>query len=153
MGRVRVSRELPGGRMGEAEALWLEPARWASFVDGFGHVVRREGGWPAVGGRLVWQSPPGGRGRVVERVVAHGRCVVHACGVEAAGPRGGQTVRWAAREGGAEMAVELEYELKFPRFGGALDELLFARRRVRERLTRTLARFAIELAADRELQA
>ena len=68
MGRASATVSVPG-RAADAEALWYDPVRWAAWVDGFGHVVTREGDWPRVGARLVWQSPPAGRGRVEERVV------------------------------------------------------------------------------------
>ena len=70
MGRAKASISVPG-RAAEAEALWYDPHRWQAWVDGFGHVVSLDGDWPRRGAELVWQSPPGGRGRVTERVVAY----------------------------------------------------------------------------------
>jgi hypothetical protein len=49
------------------------------------------------------------------------------------------------------MTLELAYELKRPGFGGILTDLFFVRHALRESLRRTLDRFAIELASDREL--
>src|SRR5947209_12121674 len=49
--------------------LWSDTRRWATFVDGFGHVERVDGEWPREGAKLVWNSTPAGRGRVTERVV------------------------------------------------------------------------------------
>jgi hypothetical protein len=30
----------------EAEQLWYDPSRWASWIDGFGHLSKLEGDWP-----------------------------------------------------------------------------------------------------------
>ena len=65
MGRAAASIEVPG-LASEAEELWYDPVRWASWIDGFGHVVELSDGWPAEG-RLQWNSTPGGRGRVLVR--------------------------------------------------------------------------------------
>ena len=68
MGKARASVRLAGFRASEAEALWYDTSRWPTFVDGFAHVVKKEGDWPAAPSTLVWQSTPAGRGRVLERV-------------------------------------------------------------------------------------
>src|ERR671915_491948 len=60
MGRATATITVKG-RAAEAEALWYDRHRWASWVDGFGHVLLLEGDWPEVGARLVWDSPPGGQ--------------------------------------------------------------------------------------------
>jgi hypothetical protein len=40
-------------------------------VDGLGHVFKVDEGWPrAPGAVAIWDSKPGGRGRVLERVVS-----------------------------------------------------------------------------------
>ena len=70
MPSVRAALKMPG-LASEAEALWYDPQRWPAWIDGFGHVVKLEGEWPAQGARAVWDSKPGGRGRVVERVTAY----------------------------------------------------------------------------------
>ena len=69
--RIRAAVKTVPGLASEAEALWYDPQRWPVWVDGFGHVVKLEGEWPAPGARAVWDSKPGGRGRVVERVTAY----------------------------------------------------------------------------------
>ena len=48
MARAAV-RTVVEGPVGAAEQLWYDPTRWPSFVDGFGHVVRVDEGWPAAG--------------------------------------------------------------------------------------------------------
>ena len=139
------------GRVVEAEALWYDRNRWAAWVDGFGHVARIEGDWPAVGSRLLWDSPPRGRGRVAERMTAYD-------------PRSGSTVevedekmyavqRVTFEPDGLEqvrVTLALEWELKDePRFSGLIRPL-FVGRAMRDSLRRTLARFAHERRAERE---
>ena len=70
MGRASASIDVPG-LASEAEALWYDPVRWATWVDGFGHVVELSGTWPAEG-TLQWNSTPGGRGRVLETIRSPG---------------------------------------------------------------------------------
>ena len=71
MGRVKVELQLPGVATSDAEELWYDTVRWPTFVDGFGHVHKVDAGWPReLGAVVVWDSKPGGRGRVLERVVS-----------------------------------------------------------------------------------
>ncbi|HUR87082.1 MAG TPA: SRPBCC family protein [Solirubrobacteraceae bacterium] len=151
MRAIAARRVLPGARVAEAEALWLDLRRWPGFVDGFASVGRLEGDWPQPGTRLVWDSRPGGRGRVAERVVAYEPGSRLATSVEDGTLLGTQSVAFAELGSGCEMTLELAYELKRPGFGGALTDLFFVRHALRESLRRTLERFAIELQADREL--
>src|SRR4051794_39093010 len=111
MSKVTASIEVPYA-VSAAEALWYDTARWAAFVDGFGAIRSAEGDWPGGGARVVWDSSPGGRGRVVETVDAYEvrmRQVVH---VEDEKLRGIQTVEFEPREGGAKMSLSLDYSLK-----------------------------------------
>jgi hypothetical protein len=140
MGRASAAIDVPG-LASDAEALWYDPARWPAWVDGFGHVVELADGWPGEG-RLVWESRPGGRGRVLERVTAHA-------------PRAGQTVAVEdARERvRVRVTLSLEYELKERHmFTWAVDRL-FVRRAMTESLRRTLTRFAQERRGEVELEA
>jgi hypothetical protein len=148
--RVTVTQDLPG-RIAEAEALWYDTSRWASFVDGFGHVAKLEGPWPDVGSRLVWDSPPGGRGRVSERVTAYIVRSQQRLEVEDERLEGTQTVEFAAAEEGCRITLTLDYRLKNARPGSKLVDVLFIRRAIRDSLTRTAHRFRRELAADLEL--
>ena len=151
MRAISARRVLPGASVADAEALWHDLARWPGFVDGFASVGRLEGDWPRPGARLVWDSRPGGRGRVVEQVVALEPGASHRVRVEDPQLHGEQTARFAAVANSCEMTLELVYELKRPGFGGALTDVFFVRHALRESLRRTLHRFAIELQADREL--
>jgi hypothetical protein len=148
--KVTVKRPLPG-RIAEAEALWYDPSRWPAFVDGFGHVAKLEGSWPKAGARLTWDSMPGGRGRVVERVVEHVVRERQRVEVEDERLEGLQSIEWAANEQGCELTLTLDYRLKNARFGSPIVDALFIRRAIRDSLARTANRFRRELAADLEL--
>ena len=141
--RTRVDQPV-----GAAEALWYDPQRWASFVDGFHHVVKLEGDWPAVGARVLWDSTPAGRGRVSERVVEYEPGGGQTLEVDDPRMRGTQRVEFVPRDPGAEVRLELDYQLKDANLLTPVVDLLFIRRALRDALRRTLDRFARELAAD-----
>ncbi len=140
--RASARTALPG-RVSDAEALWYDERRWPAFVDGFGHVTRREGEWPQPGAVVLWVSTPGGRGLVREQVVEY--AVRRGCttAVEDESITGTQTV---AFEHGA-VTLELDFTLKRRNVLTAL----FVRRAFGDSLRRTLARFARELRGDLEL--
>ena len=151
MGRVAASVRVPG-RVPDAEALWYDPARWPVWVEGFGHVLEVGDGWPAAGARVVWAGPPGGRERVVERVLRRepGSGEVQ---VEDPRVRGRRTASFTPAGDGVTLDVSFDYELKLaPALSWAMD-LLVERRRQSAALRRSLARFARERAGDLELEA
>jgi hypothetical protein len=147
--KARAQITVPG-RISEAEALWYDTRRWPTFVDGFHHVASVDPGWPAAG-TLVWDSTPGGRGRVIERVVRYEPRVGQTAEIEDEKVTGTQTIAFEARpEEHVEIRLEFAYDLK-ERRGGPLFtvvDALFIRPRQREALARTLARFSRELASD-----
>ncbi len=153
MGTVAARQLLPAASIAEVEALWLDLDRWPSFVDGFGTLARREGDWPQAGARIVWDSLRNGRGRVVEQVTDQEAGITQIVRVEDPQLRGTQRVRFGAYDGGCEISLELDYALKQPGLGGRLTDLLFVRRSLGDALRRTLRRFAVELEADRAIQA
>jgi hypothetical protein len=151
---VRASRAvaLPPDR---AEALWTDVSRWPTFIEGFAHPITRDESWPAEGSKLVWESLPGGRGRVTERVMrrSYGQMATRLIEESLVGV---QTVTF--QPAGEETLVELslEYELKpttIWRQGpiGRLTDLLFIRRALGDSLVRTLRRFATEAAEEEAL--
>jgi Polyketide cyclase / dehydrase and lipid transport len=148
--RVRAAVTV-SGLASEAEALWYDPQRWPAWIDGFGHVDKVEGEWPATGARVVWMSRPGGRGRVAERVTAYEARAGQTLAVEDEQLRGTQTVAFVPGQDGVEIALELEYELKAGNVLTPLTDVLFIRRAWRDSLRRSLTRFAHELRAEREL--
>jgi len=156
MRRASATVTLPGVRIADAEALWYDVTRWPSFIDGFKHVERIEGDWPATGSRIIWQSVPDGRGRVSEHVTSYVQREGQSC--EIVDPRisGRQSVVFAAAQGpddqrGTAMTLQLQYELRDGGPLGAVTDLLFIRRAQADALRRTLYRFARELQAEREL--
>ena len=152
MSTVRARVEIPGRRIAEVEALWYDRARWPAFVDGLKHVHAVEGGYPAVGSQVIWDSFPGGRGRVLERVAAYEPRGGQELDVEDESIRGRQRVRFAAL-GPSTVGVELEleYALKQANAFTPVTDALFIRRAQRESLQRTLLRLRHELAADDEI--
>jgi hypothetical protein len=128
--------------------LWTDVSRWPSFVEGFARVVELDDGWPAEGSRAIWESVPAGRGRVTEKVAenAPGRFATLVFEDRLAGR---QEFRAIESEAGARVELSLEYTLT--KYGplGALADVIFIRRALRDSLRRTIARFGVE--ADDEL--
>jgi hypothetical protein len=151
MGRAKASIQVPG-LASEAEALWYDRQRWPAWVDGFGHVVELSAGWPAEG-RLLWDGPPGGRGRVLERVLAYVPRTGQTLAVEDARLHGTQRVTFAPGPDHVTVTLSLEWELKERHPLTWAVERLFVRRAIADSLDRTLARFARERRGDLELEA
>jgi Polyketide cyclase / dehydrase and lipid transport len=151
VGTVSARRFLTDASAGEAEALWYALARRPTFIDGFARLDVGDDAWPQAGSRIVWSSPPSGRGRVVERVTALEPGRSQSAAVEDGEMWATQTVRFEPRAAGCEIVLELSYRLKREGLPGALADVIYFRRRLRASVARTLSRFAIELAAEREL--
>ena len=149
MGRVSASIDVPA-LASEAEALWYDTSRWPTFIDGLHHVARLEGDWPQAGARVLWDSDPGGRGRVQERVIDFVAREGQTVAVEDEKIHGTQRITFSPTAFGVTVALELRYTLKESRPGVAIFDLLFIRRPQREALQRTLRRFRTEVAAERE---
>jgi hypothetical protein len=149
MGRVRARIDLPG-QASDAEALWYDHRRWPAFVDGLKNVARVTGDWPHPGSEVLWDAHPGGRGRVLERVIAFEPRTGQTTAVEDERIRATQRVGFAPHAAGVVVTLELDYEPKDPRLRFAPIDALFVRRRQRDALRRTLRRFATELRAERE---
>jgi Polyketide cyclase / dehydrase and lipid transport len=130
------------GTVAGAEALWYDRHRWPSWVDGFGHLVKLEGDWPRPGSRLLWESRPGGRGVVNERVTAYEPGRGQTGDVEDESLQATQTVFFEPAGDGVRVTLALEYSLK--RSFTPLLVRVFTRRAQRASLRRTLARFARE---------
>jgi Polyketide cyclase / dehydrase and lipid transport len=147
MSRVSASALVPGRAAG-AEELWYDRNRWPAWIDGFGHVITLEGDWPHEGARLVWQSPPKGRGRVQERVTAYEPRGGQTVEVEDERLSGTQTVRFEPVGDEVRVTLTLDYELKERHALTALVDLLFVRRELGHSLRRTLDRFGHERRAE-----
>jgi hypothetical protein len=149
MGVARARVEVPGP-IAPVEDLWYDVARWPSFIDGMGHIEKTEGDWPR-SGRLVWDSHPGGRGRVTERVTSFEARVGQEAEVEDERLLGTQRLRFEALADATVVSLELDYRLKRSYPGVQLVDALFVRRALRDSLRRTLLRLARELESDRTL--
>lgn len=143
---VKASIIVPG-RAVEAEQLWYDRTRWPSWIDGFGKVVRLDDAWPQTGAKLVWDAPPGSRGRVVERVTRYEPRLGQSLDFEDATWTG---VRRVTFEPGLEQTrITLEVSPE-PKERVPPARKWWFRRRLRESLQRTLTRFSYELAAERQ---
>ena len=147
MGRARAQIDLPV-QISAAEALWYDRHRWASWVDGFGHVAKLEGDWPHAGARLVWDSRPGGRGRVAEHVLHQEDRTGQTLAVEDERLHGTQRVAFEPEGEDTRVTLSLDYELKERGPLTPVVDRLFIRRAIRDSLTRTLRRFAHERDAE-----
>ena len=99
--------------------------------------------WPEAGAKVVWESGPGGRGRVTEKVIESGAAALRDEGLEER-LVGTQAFRAEPAEGGALVEVELEYELTSESPLRGVTDVLFIRRALRDALRRTLRRFKVE---------
>ena len=135
---------------GEVLRLWSDVDRWPSFVEGFARRLEVTRGWPEVGGRVVWESTPDGRGRVTETVVENLPDRFSTQVFEKA-LTGTQTLRALPANDGSEVELSLEYELT--RYGPlrGIADAIFIRRALRDSLRRTLYRFSIEAEEEAHL--
>jgi hypothetical protein len=129
--------------------LWTTPERWPSFVEGFGHMLQLDPAWPQAGSKAVWDSIPGGRGRVTELVLERGeRRLVTQVFEDALAGTQTFAVEPGPADGGSIVELTLEYELTRSGPFTGLSDAIFIRRALRDALRRTLRRFAVE--ADEE---
>jgi uncharacterized membrane protein len=136
----------------EAFELWTDVSRWPTFIDGFGHPERVDPQWPEKGAKLVWRSPPAGRGTVTERVLTSNPGARFATQVLEERLIGTQTAVFEpAPEGGTAVGLELDYQLQQAGPLKAVVDALFIRRAQSEALLRTLQRFKREAAEQAAL--
>jgi hypothetical protein len=151
--RVAGARGLVVLDPGRTLALWTNPDRWASFVEGFAHVLEIDPAWPEAGAKAVWDSIPGGRGRVTELVLARsdGQLVTQ---VFEDALSGTQIFKVGPAAGGGGSIVELTLEYELTRGGPfrGLADAIFIRRALRDALRRTLHRFAVEAEEEAGLR-
>ena len=141
MRRVSASALAPGS-VSEAEALWFDTDRWASFVDGFAAVVSKDAGWPD-SGALVWRSTPHGRGTVHERTLERGAVEFHDDKLT-----GKQRVTFEPHGEHTRVTLVMEYRIEDPNPLTPMVDLLFVRRAMKDALQRTVVRFARERQGD-----
>lgn len=141
--RAAIVVEAPGI---EAEQLWHDRSRWASWIDGFAHLEKLEGEWPEVGARRVYSTHVAGRALVSEKVMrltaGDGMTLI----VEDERVTATQAVRFETDGVRTRITVEVEAQPKEKMPPG---QRWWWRRKRGESLARTLQRFSYELAADR----
>jgi hypothetical protein len=137
----------------QAFELWTNPDRWPTFLEGFGHVLEVDPAWPGPGAKAVWDSTPGGRGRVTEIVLERGEGRLLTQVFEDA-LSGTQTfaVQPAAGGGGAIVELTLEYELARGGPFRGISDVIFIRRALRDALRRTVRRFEVEAEEEAGLR-
>jgi hypothetical protein len=145
MATVRVAQSFDAS-VHEAETCWYDTSRWPSWVEGLERVVTVEGDWPAVGSSVKWQSGPAGRGSVTERVTSYDPLAGQAVEVDDDSIRGRQSVSFTPVDGGVDITLTLDYEIKRRSFITPLVDLVFIRRAMAASLQATLARFGAEMA-------
>jgi uncharacterized membrane protein len=133
--------------------LWTDVARWPAFMEGFKHVERQSGEWPAEGARLQWVSIPGGRGTVSERVVASEppRWLVTQAFEEAMSATQSVTFEPVADIQETWIEFELDYRLTQAGVLRQITDVLFIRRALAAAIDRTLRRFATEAEEEAAL--
>ena len=131
--------------------LWEDARRRPTFVEGMARVRELSATWPEPGSKLVWESGPGGRGRVTEKVLERGdrRFATRVFEERLAGT---QTAEFVPAGGVTRVELRLEYELVRAGAAGALGDLLVVRRALRDALVRTLRRFAVEAEEEAGLR-
>ncbi len=147
--REAVTVDLPADH---AFGLWTDLTRWPTFVDGFGHVDRLDGDWPAEGAKLVWRSGPAGRGVVTEKVVASEPGERFVTQVFEERMQGAQAVAFTPIDADStRVDIELDYKLAKGGPLAGITDVLFIRRALTDALRRTLRRFATEAAEEARL--
>ncbi|HEY1568372.1 MAG TPA: SRPBCC family protein [Solirubrobacteraceae bacterium] len=132
----------------EAERCWYDTSRWPSWVDGLDLVLETQDPWPMVGGGVIWQSGPAGRGRVTETVVAYAPGDGQTVQVSDDRVTGRQSVTFAVVPDGVEVTLALEYRITRSSPLTPLVDVLFVRRAMTQSLGRSLARFELRLRGD-----
>jgi hypothetical protein len=143
---VRASQTV-AGTVHEVEQRWYDTTRWPSWIDGLERVVEVAGEWPGAGASVTWESGPAGRGRVIERVVAHEPLTGQTLEVRDSSIRGRQSVAFVPVGDGVQVTLTLAYELERRSPLTPLVDVLFISKAMRTSLTTTLSRFGAELAA------
>jgi hypothetical protein len=134
----------------EAEQLWYDRSRWASWIDGFGNLSKLEGEWPLEGSRRVWTMRVGAagasRGLIAERVTSYVAGDGQALAFEDERSSGVQRVRFETNGARTRITVTVDLDTKTYL---APARKWWLRRQFRSGLARSLARFSYELAAER----
>ncbi len=149
MGRAREATVVPLPPT-EAMDLWTDLRRWPSFVEGFARVIEADSAWPAPGAKIIWESVPGGRGRVTAyepgTVFSTQVFEEQLTGTQSfsTGPPPPPSRGVPAEEEQALVELKLEYELSRSGPLAPVTDFLFIRRALSDSLRRTLRRYVVE---------
>ena len=146
MRTITVSTVVEGPGI-EAEQLWYDRSRWASWVTGFAALQKLGEEWPLEGARRVWVTRPTGRGLISETVRSYVAGDGQTLEFEDAKIRGVQRVCFESDGARTRVTIAVDLETK-----GRVPPARrwWLRRQFRGELERTLERFSYELAAERD---
>lgn len=147
MRRITATAIAPGP-VADAERLWFDLDRWASFIDGFAAVAQRDPEWPGEGATLVWRSTPHGRGEVHEQVTAHTPGSSQTVEFHDNRLTGTQHVAFQPHGEHTRVTLTMEYRIEDANAMTPFVDLLFVRRALRDALQRSVTRFARERQAE-----
>ena len=152
MGLARESVELDLAPE-QAFELWTDLRRWPSFIDGFARIKREDPNWPHPGAKITWESIPGGRGSVTEKVTQSLPGNAFATQVLEEALTGTQSIRFESGDDPDTTFAELTLDYELTQAGrlSRITDFLFIRRAQSDALKRTLRRFAIEAADQASL--
>ena len=111
MRTVTVSTVVEGPGI-EAEQLWYDRSRWASWIAGFAALQKLGDEWPLEGARRVWVTRPHGRGLISETVRAYVAGDGQTLEFEDEKVRGTQQVRFESDGTRTRITVALDLETK-----------------------------------------
>ncbi len=148
MSKVAEELRIPAS-LAETWELYFDPSRWADWVDEFRAVDSLGGGYPEVGGTLVWHSGPAGRGQVTETVLEHEHRRLHRIRYSDPSSKGEQASRFRIEGEGTVVRIELEYSLVKGGVLSSLTDVLFIRSQMKGMLGRTLEGLRAEAPAQR----
>ena len=147
MGKVSEELLIPAP-LADVWDLYFERRSWPSWVDQLRTVESVEGGYPEVGGKLVWKSGPAGRGRVTETVLEHEHRRLHKIRFEDESSEGEQTTTFRMEGTGTMVKLDLAYGLLQAGPLGPITDRLFIRSQMRRMLQRSLMGLRAEAGGD-----
>ena len=137
MAKVAEELRIPAS-LAETWDLYFDPDRWPEWVDEFRAVDSRTGGYPEVGGTLVWHSGPAGRGQVTETVLEHEPRRLHRIRYSDPSSEGEQATSFRIEGEGTVVRIELDYALVKAGVLSRLTDALFIRSQMSGMLGRSL---------------
>ena len=137
MAKAAAELRIPAS-LAETWDLYFDPTRWPEWVDEFRAIDSLDGGYPEVGGTLVWHSGPAGRGQVTETVLEHEPRLLHRIRYSDPSSEGEQTTSFRIEGDDTLVRLELSYSLVKGGILSGLTDLLFIRSQMGGMLARSL---------------